>query len=242
MITMNEETLDFSSNDFKQLLDRSSEFVLNQFNTIQTQKGYHDYPQKEVESWFEEELPEEGMNPSTLLDEVETKVLSTATGNLGPHMYAYVMSGGNQMAIIAEKLASTINQNQTKWHLAPAMNEIEKRVIQWTAQMLDFPLDAGGVLVSGGSAANLTGLTVGRNVFFEKQGIRKTGLFGMKPFVVYASEEVHSCVDKSVELLGIGINNFLHLVACDQLLQFKHFFVCQLTLVGQLRSKCFSSV
>ena len=207
MITMNEETLDFSSNDFKQLLDRSSELVLNQFNTIQTQKGYHDYPQKEVERWFEEELPEEGMNPSTLLDEVETKVLSTATGNLGPHMYAYVMSGGNQMAIIAEKLANTINQNQTKWHLAPAMNEIEKRVIQWTAQMLDFPLDAGGVLVSGGSAANLTGLTVGRNVFFEKQGIRKTGLFGMKPFVVYASEEVHSCVDKSVELLGIGINH-----------------------------------
>ena len=99
MITMNEETLDFSSNDFKQLLDRSSEFVLNQFNTIQTQKGYHDYPQKEVEGWFDEELPEEGMEPRALLDEVETKVLNTATGNLGPHMYAYVMSGGNQMAL-----------------------------------------------------------------------------------------------------------------------------------------------
>ena len=111
------------------------------------------------------------------------------------------------MAIIAEKLASTINQNQTKWHLAPALNEIEKRVIKWTAELLSFPKDAGGVLVSGGSAANLTGLTVARNIFFEKEDIRKKGLFGQKPFVVYASEEIHSCVDKSVDLLGIGTNH-----------------------------------
>ncbi|MEM9362005.1 MAG: pyridoxal-dependent decarboxylase [Bacteroidota bacterium] len=204
---MSSITLDFSENQYKKLLDKSTELILRQFETIQTQKGYHDYPQKEVEQWFKEELPEDGMDPDALLTEIETKVLNTATGNLGPHMYAYVMSGGNQMAIIAEKLATTINQNQTKWHLAPAMNEIEKRVVEWTAQMLDFPLDAGGVLVSGGSAANLTGLTVGRNVFFEKEGIRKTGLFGMKPFVIYASEEVHSCVDKSVEVLGIGTNH-----------------------------------
>jgi len=204
---MSTSTLDFSKNEYKQLLDKSTELVLKQFGTIQTQKGYHDHSQKEVEAWFDEKLPEEGMDPTQLLNEVESKVLNTATGNLGPHMYAYVMSGGNQMAIVAEKLATTINQNQTKWHLAPAMNEIEKRVISWTAEMLDFPSDSGGVLVSGGSAANLTGLTVGRNIFFEKEGVRKTGLFGKKPFVVYVSEEVHSCIDKSVELLGIGTNH-----------------------------------
>ncbi|MEM8763867.1 MAG: pyridoxal-dependent decarboxylase [Bacteroidota bacterium] len=201
------EHLDFSEAEFKSLLDKSTEMVLRQFQTVQNQKGYHDHPQAEVERWFDEEIPEHGMDIPTLLDEVENKVLHTATGNLGPNMYAYVMSGGNQMAIIAEKLANTINQNQTKWHLAPAMNEIEKRVIRWTAEMMSFPEDSGGVLVSGGSAANLTGLTVARNIFFEKEGIRKTGLFNRKPFVVYASEEVHSCMDKSVELLGIGSNH-----------------------------------
>jgi len=200
------ETLDFSENQFKDILAKSTELVLQQFENLDAHKGYHFYPQKEVESWFDEGIPDAGMNAIELLDEVSKKVLQTATGNLGPHMYAYVMSGGNQMAIVAEKLAATINQNQTKWHLAPAMNEIEKRVIAWTAKLLDFPEDSGGVLVSGGSAANLTGLTVGRNIFFEAIGIRKTGLFHQKPFVVYASEEVHSCVDKSVELLGIGSN------------------------------------
>lgn len=202
-----ESTLDFSPEHFKNLLDKTTELVLNQFDNINELDGYNDFPQSEVESWFNEPLPHHGMDVSDLLKMVQEKVLKTATGNLGPHMYAYVMSGGNQTAILAEKLATTINQNQTKWHLAPALNEIEKRVVSWTAELLGFPKDSGGVLVSGGSAANLTGMTVGRNIFFENQNIRKTGLFNQKPFVVYASEEVHSCVDKSVELLGIGTNH-----------------------------------
>lgn len=198
------DSLDFSNDQFKELLEKSTQLVLNQYKNLHELKGYNDFSQKEVESWFDEEIPNNGMGFNKLLNIVEKRVLQTATGNLGPHMYAYVMSGGNQMAIVAEKLAATINQNQTKWHLGPAMNEIEKRVIAWTAQLLDFPEGSGGVLVSGGSAANLTGLTVGRNIFFEQISIRKTGLFGQKPFIVYASDEVHSCVDKSVELLGIG--------------------------------------
>ncbi len=201
------DSLDFPEQRFKEILDKSSELVMARFKELPDLKGYCDFPQKEVEHWFDEPLPEQGMSPEQLLDQVQEKILRTATGNLGPHMYAYVMSGGNQMAILAEKLGATINQNQTKWHLAPALNEVEKRVIRWTAELLDFPVASGGVLVSGGSAANLTGLTVGRNIFFEKQDIRKKGLFHQQPFVVYASEEVHSCVDKSVELLGIGTDH-----------------------------------
>ncbi|MEM8508565.1 MAG: pyridoxal-dependent decarboxylase [Bacteroidota bacterium] len=208
------DSLDFQERQLKALLDKSSELVLDRFKSIDDLKGYHPFPQNEIAGWFDEPLPEKEMDASELLDVVQDKILRTATGNLGPHMYAYVMSGGNQIAILAEKLAATINQNQTKWHLAPALNEIEKRVIQWTAELLDFPIASGGVLVSGGSAANLTGLTVGRNIFFEKQNIRKKGLFQQAPYVVYASEEVHSCVDKSVELLGIGTDH-LRKIATD---------------------------
>jgi Glutamate decarboxylase and related PLP-dependent proteins len=96
--------------------------------------------------------------------------------------------------------------NATKWHLGPAVAEVEKAVIRWTNELLELPIEGGGVLVSGGSAANLTGLTVARNLFFEQMDIRKKGLFGIKPFTIYASNEVHSCIDKSAELLGIGSN------------------------------------
>ena len=204
---MNEQSLDFNQEEFAALLSQGNEKILGLFDKVTSQPGFHDAPQQEVESWFDEPLPQQGMEASDLLDFVDEKVLQTATGNMGPHMYAYVMAGGTQMAVVAEQLAATINQNLGKWHLGPAMNEIEKRIVQWGAEIIDYPTPAGGVMVSGGSAANLAGLTVARNVFFEKLEIRKKGLFGQKPFIAYASKEVHGCVDKSLEVLGIGTDN-----------------------------------
>ncbi len=204
---MTDNSLDLDSKAFARLLDRSSELVLNKFSNLESQKAFHDFPQKEIEHWFDEPLPKNGIDDFELLNFVKEKVLDTATNNLGPYMYAYVMAGGSQMSIIADKLASTINQNVGKWHLAPALSEIEKRVVQWAGQMMYYSSDAKGVLVSGGSAANLTGLTVARNVFFEKEEIRKKGLFGLKPFTAYASTEIHSCIDKSIDELGIGTDH-----------------------------------
>ncbi len=201
---MKHSSLDLPPKDFAHLLDQSAKLVLEQFEQLNTAKAYHYHEQEEVASWFHEALPQEGMDMEALLEEVREKVMNTATGNLGPNMYAYVMAGGTQVSIVAEQLAATINQNVTKWHLAPAISEIEKRVIQWSAEMMGLEEMTGGVLVSGGSAANLTGLTVARNIAFEQKGIRKKGLFGLAPFTVYASKEVHGCVDKSLDLLGIG--------------------------------------
>lgn len=200
-------SLDLSQADFKDLLDKGTDLVLEQFDNLENRKGYHYYPQSEVESWFDEPLPQQGMELDDLFAEVREKVMTPATGNMGPHMYAYVMAGGNQVSIVAEQLATTVNQNVGKWHLAPSMDEIEKRVVQWAAEMIGYGEKVGGVMVSGGSAANLAGLTVARNIFFEKLEVRKKGLFGFKPFTVYTSKEVHGCVDKSLEVLGIGTNH-----------------------------------
>ena len=200
-------SLDLTPDKFADLLDKSSALVLEKFSNPEEQKAFHYFPQKEIEGWFDEPLPQEGTNNFELLQFVKEKVLDTATNNLGPYLYAYVHAGGTQMSIVAEKLASTINQNGGKWHLSPVISEMEKRVIQWAGDMIHYSSEAGGVLVSGGSAANLAGLTVARNVFFEKKEVRKKGLFGLKPFIAYASSEVHSCVDKSMDELGIGTDH-----------------------------------
>ena len=200
------KSLDFSEEDFKLLMDETLEIITEEYANTQSQKGFHYFPQEVVESWFNEPLPITGMDAISLLKEAKQKVIDTATGNLGVNMYAYVMAGGNQISTIADFLASTINQNNTKWHLAPAMAEIEKRVVKWAAEMINFTSDAGGAMVSAGSEATLAGLTVARNIYFKKEGIKENGLFGIKPFTVYCSKETHSCLDKSVIMLGIGSN------------------------------------
>jgi glutamate/tyrosine decarboxylase-like PLP-dependent enzyme len=70
--------------------------------------------------------------------------------------------------------------------------------------MLEYPEDASGVLVSGGSIANLIGLTVARNV---KAGynVKKKGI--TKKLTFYGSTEAHSCIQRNLELLGVGEEN-----------------------------------
>ncbi|MDI9356293.1 MAG: aminotransferase class I/II-fold pyridoxal phosphate-dependent enzyme [Chitinophagaceae bacterium] len=206
-------SLDYSEEEFLQLIARTTEIIIEQYQQSDKQKGFHNLPQKSIEEWFTEPLPLSGIDSLQLLREVKEKIVDVATGNLGENMYAYVMAGGNQMSTIADFIASTINQNVTKWHLAPSMTEIEKRVIAWTSEMINYLPNAGGALVSGGSAANLAGLTVARNTFFKALKINKTGLFSQKPFRVYCSNETHNCTDKSVALLGIGTDNLIKIAS-----------------------------
>ena len=210
-----QNSLDYSTKDLESILQKTNAIILNQYAKCKEQPGFRCAKQKEVEAWFDEPLPTQGMDPIQLLDRVKEKVLENANGNFGPNMYGYVISGGNQISTIADFLASTINQNVAKWHMSPVMTEIEKRVVAWTTEMVGFIPDAGGVMVSGGSAATLTGLTVARNIFFRQKNINKHGLFGIKPFTVYCSTETHNCTDKSVALLGLGTDHLRRIPVKD---------------------------
>ncbi len=204
---MDKNTLDLPDEEFRDLLNKATDLVLEKYTALEGRKAFHSFEQKEIMSWFDEPLPESGIDPQKVLKETKTKVFDSATDNIGLNMYAYVMAGGSQLSIIGEYLAAAINQNLGKWHLSPGISEIERRVVQWGADIIGYGENVGGVLGSGGSAANLHGLTIARNIFFEKKGIRKKGLFNQTPFIVYASKEVHGCIDKSVELLGIGTDH-----------------------------------
>jgi glutamate/tyrosine decarboxylase-like PLP-dependent enzyme len=81
---------------------------------------------------------------------------------------------------------------------------VEKQVIEWLKEMFGFPGQASGLLVSGASMANLVGLTVARNTCADYD-VRQLGTCqAPQPLVLYASMEVHSCIEKAVELLGLG--------------------------------------
>jgi glutamate/tyrosine decarboxylase-like PLP-dependent enzyme len=70
--------------------------------------------------------------------------------------------------------------------------------------MLGFPLDASGILVGGGSMANFVGLTVARNTLAGFDVRAKGVAAGPQPMTFYGSIEMHSCLQKAVELLGLG--------------------------------------
>jgi glutamate/tyrosine decarboxylase-like PLP-dependent enzyme len=203
-----EASLDAPLDEFARQLHACVDLIVERYGTMYTANAHPGIDEATVRGWFDEALPQNGIDVDQLLRKAGETVVAHPVMNIGTKMFAYVMSGGTQVSVMADLLASALNQNAAKWHLAPAMTEIEQRVIAWTAEFLGLPEHRGGAIVASGSAANLTGLTVARNLFAERLGVRTTGLFGLQPLIVYGSDQTHASVEKAVELLGIGSDNY----------------------------------
>lgn len=152
---------------------------------------------------FDERVPEEGRPFEEVLAFVREHILPFPMGNSHPRFYGFINATADPVGTTADYLAAAMNSNC--WGGDHAAIHVESRVMRWLAEMLGFPADAEGLLVSGGSMANFTALAAARRAMSEGN-VREEGLFGRPPLTVYASDQVHSCVDKAVDLLGIGTN------------------------------------
>jgi glutamate/tyrosine decarboxylase-like PLP-dependent enzyme len=150
-------------------------------------------------------LPQGSSDPDTLLDEVASKILRYPMGNGSPRFFAWVNSPAAPLGALADLLAAGLNPSVAGGDHAGTY--VEHAVLGWIREILGFPAESGAILTSGGSVANLIGLTVMRHVKTGGQ-VRAAGLAGAGPrLVVYASTQGHSCIEKDVELLGIGHDN-----------------------------------
>src|SRR5439155_16498284 len=157
----------------------------------------------EIASLFDEPFAEEPQPMGAILREVENKIFANSTLYLSPRFFGYINSGGNQASILGELLASAVNTICAMWHFSPAASEVERRVIRWIAQFIGYPSEAGGCLLSGGSAGNLVGLAVARKqkAQFDAASL---GMRGGPPVTVYVSQEGRASLEKSMVLLGMG--------------------------------------
>jgi aromatic-L-amino-acid/L-tryptophan decarboxylase len=160
---------------------------------------------------FEEGVPEEGQPFEQVLAFARRHILPFPMGNSHPRFYGFINATADPVGIVADYLAAAMNPNC--WGGDHAAIHLEHRVVRWLAEMLGFPAQAEGILVSGGSMANFTALAAARCAMFAGN-VREEGLVGKAPLTVYASDQVHSCVDKAVDLLGIGTNQ-LRKIATD---------------------------
>jgi aromatic-L-amino-acid decarboxylase len=161
----------------------------------------------EVRASLDEPPPLEPTGAGEVYDQFRRDILPYPTGNIHPRFWGWVMGTGTPVAMLADMLASGMNPHLAGYDQSAAL--VERQVVRWMAELLRFPADASGLLVSGGSMANLVGLTVARNA---KAGfdVREIGLqeAGHPRLVFYGSRETHSWARKAAELLGLGNSGF----------------------------------
>lgn len=166
-----------------------------------------------VKATFRTPAPRHPASPESVYREFTERVLPYPTGNVHPRFWGWVMGTGTPFGVLADMLAATMNSNCGGFD--QSATEVEQQVLDWFKELLGMPAESSGLLVSGGSMANLVGLAVARNagagVDVRKKGVRAAG----GRLMVYASSETHSSVRKAVELLGLGTEGLRLIPVCD---------------------------
>jgi glutamate/tyrosine decarboxylase-like PLP-dependent enzyme len=152
---------------------------------------------------FDEPLPEAGRPFEEVLERVRREILPAAFGNSHPRFFAFINASADPVGVLAELLAAAMNPNC--WGGDHAAIHVEHRVIAWLAEIVGLPPATEGILTSGGSMANFTALAAARAAM-APWDVREEGAApeGRPRLVVYASDQVHNCVDKAADLLGLG--------------------------------------
>jgi glutamate/tyrosine decarboxylase-like PLP-dependent enzyme len=161
---------------------------------------------------FDIPLPEGGRPAEEIIAFVREHVMPRPMGNSHPRFFGFINASADPLGTVADYLASAMNPNC--WGGDHAAIHVEDRVVRWLCKLMGFPAGAQGILASGGSMANFIALAAARRAM-TPGNVREEGLGDGPRLVVYASDQVHSCVDKAVDLLGIG-TRYLRKIPCDE--------------------------
>jgi glutamate/tyrosine decarboxylase-like PLP-dependent enzyme len=137
--------------------------------------------------------PERPRDYAEVLTRVLADVLPYASRTDHPGYLAFIPSFTTWPAALAELTAAAANPYCGAWLESAAAAQVELDVIDWFRSWLGLPTGTAGVLVSGGSAANMTALLVAR----EAVG-------GPSPdTVVYMSDQAHSSLARTARSMGL---------------------------------------
>ncbi len=159
-------------------------------------------------------LPEHGKDPGTLLRDTTNLLFEHSLFNSHPRFFGYISSGAAPIGVLADFLAAAVNANVGAWKLAPAATEIEAQVIRWLAQFIGYPMDCGGLLLSGGNMANLTCFLAARAAQ-AGWDVRKQGVAAGPRLCVYASHATHTWIQKAADFAGLGADA-IHWIGGEQ--------------------------
>ena len=197
-----EETLDPSDwADVQILSHRIVDDAVAYLRDVRQRPVWQEMP-GDVRDFFTASLPQSPTPLAEIYGDVVDKVMPYPMGNIHPRFWSWYMGSSNFTGALGDFLAAIQGSNLGGGNHAAAL--MDGQVVDWCKQMTGMPASASGTLVSGGSMANIIGLTVARNT---KAGIdvREHGVAAIeKPLRFYGSDQIHSCHRKAMEALGLG--------------------------------------
>ena len=154
-------------------------------------------------------LPDKGTDAGTLMREATDLLLDHSLYNGHPRFFGYITAGAAPIGMLGDLLAAAVNPNVGSFTLAPMATEIEAQAVRWIADLVGFPRDGDGVLVSGGNMANMIGFWAARAAR-ASWDVREHGMrakSGGRDLRVYGSKGMHTWIQKAADLSGLGADS-----------------------------------
>jgi len=178
------------------------DLIADHLTSLPGEPAFRPFPARLAAQMATAPAPAERVPPDEILRVFAETIEPFPFGNGHPRFWGWVNSPPAVMGVFADALAAAMNPSCAGGNHAAI--HVERQVLRWFRDLLRFPGESTGLLVSGGSMATMTALAVARHV---KAGvdIRRDGLRGAaQPFAFYMTSEGHSCARKAIELLGFG--------------------------------------
>lgn len=159
-------------------------------------------------------IPEWGLPWADLLEKL-TPLIAAGMNPAHPGYLGHMDPIASTASILGDAIAAQMNNNLLSVEMSPTLSRLEQAVLRQLArQQFGLGDAAGGLLLSGGSLANLQALAVARNRHFPVQA-HGLGSLGLRP-VILASEAAHTSLQKAAMLLGLGTEAVLPVATDEQ--------------------------
>ena len=188
--------LEMTPEEMKRLGYRVVDRIVERWTGLREGSAWEGGARRDLEPLMAEDPPEEGRDPDAVLDRATRDILPRAGRIDHPRFFAFIPSSPTWPSVLGDTLATGFNIFQGTWLESAGPSQLELVVTEWFRSWLGLPETGGGLLTSGGSAANLAALVTAR----ETAG-------NPREAIVYLSDQGHSSLERAARIAGIPWKN-----------------------------------
>lgn len=199
--------IDISKSDFRAIGHKLVDDIADLFDGLPNRPVTTGKTPEEIRALLgaDASLPENGTDAKQLVERATRLVMDNSLYNAHPRFWGYITAGAVPVGVLGDLLASAVNPNVGGWVLSPLATELELQTVRWIAELLGYPRDCGGLLVSGGNMANFVGFLAARAAKSDEDLRTKGVASGANSRLrVYCSAETHTWVQKACDMYGLG--------------------------------------
>lgn len=168
----------------------------------------------EIKSSLPKSAPEKGENFDDILNDFYQIIMPGITHWQHPKFFAYFPSNTSFESLLGEFLTAALGPIAFSWQTSPAAAELEEVTMNWLRDIIGLPSSFQGVMQDTASTSTLVSLLTAREKY-SNYAINRIGSSYSPNYRVYASEEIHSSIEKAVKIAGIGSENLINISTND---------------------------